>query len=297
VDGVPAHFVFNMDEMGHQDWADRAEKTCVVPVSHAGDYVYVPVSRAGKRITLIACIARDGSTLRPEVIIPRKTVDIDMVLTGLTSEKVTIRSQRHGFIDTRIFDSWFEETFIPELLRRRAVHGYQGPAVLLIDNCSAHNGPRFHELCGVHRVVPCYFPPHSSNQLQPLDLSLFGVTKRLLSRVNKLDAVNIQTRHVASVVCAFLAAVPWNVVKTFKISGICLVADDDVLRCSVRPEMAERLNQPLPLALQDWRMMSPMSRMPRSCRCSWRSAPTCFTISAGRARSKHESVYSLLLSW
>jgi hypothetical protein len=81
---------------------------------------------------------------------------------------------------------------------------------------------------------------------------VFGTTKRLLSRVNKLDAVNIQTRHIASVVCAFLAAsVPWNVVKTFKISGICLVADDGVLRCSVRPEMAERLNQPLPLALQE----------------------------------------------
>jgi hypothetical protein len=41
------------------------------------------------------------------------------------------------------------------------------------------------------------------------------------------------------------------VVKTFKISGICLVADDGVLRCSVRPEMAERLNQPIPLAVPE----------------------------------------------
>jgi hypothetical protein len=195
-----------MDEIGHQDWADRTEKTCVVPISHAEDHVYVPVSRAGKRVTLIACIAADGPVLKPEVIIPRKTVDGDMILTGLTSEKVTIRSQPHGFIDTQIFDAWFEATFVPELLKRRAMHDSQGPAVLFLDNCSAHNGPRFHELCGAHRVVPCYFPPHSSNQLQPLDLSLFGITKRLLSRVNRLDAVNIQTRHVASVVCAFLAA-------------------------------------------------------------------------------------------
>jgi hypothetical protein len=112
--------------------------------------------------------------------------------------------------------------------------------------------PCFHELCEIHRVVPCYFPPHNSNQLQPLDLSLFGITKRLLSRVNKLDAVNIQTRHIASVVCAFLAAaVPWNVVKTFKISGICLVADNGVLRCSVRPGMAKQLNQPLPSAVPE----------------------------------------------
>jgi hypothetical protein len=30
VSGVPTHFVFNMDEMGHQDWADRRIKTCYV---------------------------------------------------------------------------------------------------------------------------------------------------------------------------------------------------------------------------------------------------------------------------
>jgi hypothetical protein len=34
-----------------------------------------PVSRQGKRITLIACVAADGSYLRPAVIIPRKTYD------------------------------------------------------------------------------------------------------------------------------------------------------------------------------------------------------------------------------
>jgi hypothetical protein len=191
-------------------------------------------------------------SIEPEVIIPRKSVEKGIILIGLTPEKATTRSQPHGFIDTRIFDSSFGETFIPELLRRRAVHGYQGPAVLLLDNCSADNGPRFHGLCGIHRVVPCYFPRRSSNRLQPLDLSLFGITKRPLSRVNKLDAVNIQTKHVASVVCAFLAAaVPWNVVKTFKVSGICLVADDGVLRCSVTPEMAKGLNQPLPSAVPE----------------------------------------------
>jgi hypothetical protein len=45
--------------------------------------------------------------------------------------------------------------------------------------------------------------------------------------------------------------VPWNVVKTFEISGICLVADGDVLLCTIRPEMAKRLLQPLPLALPE----------------------------------------------
>jgi hypothetical protein len=40
----------------------------------------MPVSRTGKRITLMACIAADSSVLKPQVIVPRKTVDSDPVL-------------------------------------------------------------------------------------------------------------------------------------------------------------------------------------------------------------------------
>jgi hypothetical protein len=43
-DGVPSHFLFNMDEMGHQNWADRAEQVCVVPVSHESDHISTCVS-------------------------------------------------------------------------------------------------------------------------------------------------------------------------------------------------------------------------------------------------------------
>jgi hypothetical protein len=120
--GVPAHFVFNMNEMGHQDWADRTQKTSLVPSSHAEEYVYVSVSRPGKLITLITCMAADGSALKPEIIVPRKTVDADLVLTGLMAEKRTIRSQPPGFIDTRIFESCCETMFIPELHNRRTKH-------------------------------------------------------------------------------------------------------------------------------------------------------------------------------
>jgi hypothetical protein len=37
IDSVPAHFVCNSDEMGHQEWTDRHEQICFVPVFHPGD--------------------------------------------------------------------------------------------------------------------------------------------------------------------------------------------------------------------------------------------------------------------
>jgi hypothetical protein len=130
----------------------------------------------------MACIAFDDSAFKPEVIIPRTMVDTDLVLTGLVSEKITLRSQPHGFMETRLFHSWFETTLLPELDRRHAKYPYQGPALLFFDNYSAHINDYFHELCPANRVTPCYFLPHSSDQLQPINLSLFDLIKPFIAR-------------------------------------------------------------------------------------------------------------------
>jgi hypothetical protein len=65
------------------------------------------------------------------------------MLTGLTPEKVTIRSQPKGFVDRDIFEEWFEQTVLDELQQRRELYEYSGPALLLLDNSTAHTGPRF----------------------------------------------------------------------------------------------------------------------------------------------------------
>jgi hypothetical protein len=109
-------------------------------------------------------------------------------------------------------------------------------------------------------IYPClvqanglsFFPPQSSNQLQTLDFCLFGLTKKLSRRVNSLDAVNVQAKHIAGVVCAFLAtAVPLTTVRTFEMSGICLVKDGAQLLCIIPPERAKRLLVPLPQILPE----------------------------------------------
>jgi hypothetical protein len=126
IEGVPAHFVFNMDEMGHQDWADWKKQICIVPSSHPDDHVNMPVPRSGKRITLLACLGADGSFLRPGIIIPRKTVDEHVLLSGLSPEKLAVRFQPKGFVDTEIFDDWLSDVLVQELFRRRELYHYDG---------------------------------------------------------------------------------------------------------------------------------------------------------------------------
>jgi hypothetical protein len=63
ISGAPCHFVFNINETGHQEWADREPLKCSIPKEGQRDFVSFPVWRTGKRITLIACICADGTYL------------------------------------------------------------------------------------------------------------------------------------------------------------------------------------------------------------------------------------------
>jgi hypothetical protein len=79
-----------------------------------------------------------------------------------------------------------------------------------------------------------------------LDLSTFRVTKSLLSRVNHIEAVNIQSIHVAQVVNTFMsAACPINAVAAFRNAGINLAITDDKLVCRITPESARCLVRPV----------------------------------------------------
>jgi hypothetical protein len=221
ISGAPCQFVFNFDEMGHQEWADRGPMRCYIPSEDESDFVYFPVSRTGKRITLIACICADGTYLKPSVILTRKTYDEDALgAIGWTQDNCFIYSQRNSFIDIEIFSDWVKDTFVPELIERRRRWSYDGPAFLILDNCSAHRGDDFAAMCQDNRIVPVFLPPHASNQLQPLDLCIFGVTKKII-RFNKTEKHEIQTRHIVAILEGFAqAATPANIVSSFRNAGI-----------------------------------------------------------------------------
>jgi hypothetical protein len=62
-------------------------------------HISYSVSRKGKRITLIACIAANGSFLRPALVIARKAFDDDLLLFWYTREKMEIYDQQRAYID------------------------------------------------------------------------------------------------------------------------------------------------------------------------------------------------------
>jgi hypothetical protein len=242
VHGVPAHFVMNMDEMGHQPYADAKDAVCFVPSDFRDPIVRYPVSRVGKRITLIGAVFADGSYLKPGLIIQRKTYDDYVICRGYSPEKVEVYTQKKGFIDQSIFEDWAKDIFIPEIRRRRELYQYSGPAILILDNCSCHHGPVFRQLCIDNRIQCVWLPPHSSHLLQVLHLSLFGATKKFLNRLNSSESHYIRAKHIIKVLDSFhSAACAGNISGSFLLGGISIVLDDNVPRCFITPHTARRV--------------------------------------------------------
>jgi hypothetical protein len=109
-----------------------------------------------------------------------------------------------------------------------------------MNNCTAHRGPEIDEVCAAHGVVTCPLPSHSSNQIPPLDVLIFGITKRRIVHVNPMEKMNVQSEYIAQVVSSFMsAASPANVVGTFLSAEITLfLGTDGRLYCHVCPDRA-----------------------------------------------------------
>jgi hypothetical protein len=87
---TPAAFVFNADETGFHDWADKHEICAIVPIEYQKEIIEIPVKRQGKRASLLGCISADGSALKPMVIVTRRSFEDELWHNGYTPEKVKI---------------------------------------------------------------------------------------------------------------------------------------------------------------------------------------------------------------
>jgi hypothetical protein len=78
------------------------QRLCVVP-EHVIKDAYHGISRQGKRITLIACLAANGSYLKPASIFTRSTSEDELASSGFANKKIEVCSQRHVHIDMDMF--------------------------------------------------------------------------------------------------------------------------------------------------------------------------------------------------
>ena len=203
-EGVVSSLFFNIDESGHSPSINDKNYSAIIPNAFKEAPCYYKIARNEKNITSLLCISLDGDFLPPGIILPRNTIPSLIDKTGIRDGKdVVLFGSDSSYINSMIFATYFSEVIIPEIVKRRInLDIGNSPALVLMDNCSAHLCDNVQELALQFNVRLVTFPPHTSHLFQPLDLLIFSLVKKRNKQNNLYSNFSECVQRIASILSA-----------------------------------------------------------------------------------------------
>ena len=81
-----------------------------------------------------------------------------------------------GWTDSMTCHQWFTKTFIPQVTTRR--ENPEEAIILVWDGHASHKAPEILKAAIENNIEFHFLPPHTTHQLQPLDVGIFGPLQR-----------------------------------------------------------------------------------------------------------------------
>jgi len=176
--------IYNMDETGFN--IGVAEDRNVI-VDGTVSIRYQAQGGRQEWVTSVDCICADGSSIPPLIIFTGMSIMSNWIPRNFdTSWKLHYNtkgwtSREHGM-------RWLRECFEP-MTREKANGKYR---LLILDGHDSHCTPEFLAHAMQHKILAFALIPHTSHICQPLDNSIFGPLKRVLSgELNRLFQLGI----------------------------------------------------------------------------------------------------------
>ncbi|XP_030753191.1 uncharacterized protein LOC115880193 [Sitophilus oryzae] len=184
-------------------------------------------------VTVVQNPKNNNSAKGKKAILIYKRVRLNPhLLTGAIPGTIGIPSPT-GWIDTDIYFK-VAEHFIKSVRASK-----DNPTLLIVDGHSSHKSVKAVNLCREHGIVVITLPPHCTNRLQPLDLTVFGPFKSYLNSEMDIWMTNHPGERITEYDMGPLignafrrAATPNNICSGFKTSDIFpynpnVFSDDD----------------------------------------------------------------------
>lgn len=235
LEGVDARFLFNLDEVGQEEFGDAQEVTVVVPGNTKESKIPIAFHR-DKRCTGLSCIAPDGDIPPPLLILTRKTID-SKVFHYIPRSAFDVAFQENGFMTKNIFRKWMSDVFIPFVRRKKLKYEYDGKTVLLMDGLRAHAAvaEELEEALTGENIKVIFLVPHTSDQTQPLDLGIFATQKSISqNEARSPDKSRSQTTKIYKILYGmFKTTTPIACCSAFRQAGLVYVEGLDGNRPSI----------------------------------------------------------------
>lgn len=128
---------------------------------------------------------------------------------------------KSGFVNSDSFLHYMQTIFLPNLRDLREKVQYYGKAVLIMDGYLSHQkvieSLNFEE----DNLFIHFLVPHTSDQTQPLDISIFGVMKRFQANFKSKNFLSYQTNQILKIhQTLYQACTPTNCMSAFRSIGI-----------------------------------------------------------------------------
>ena len=206
--------IFNCDESGFP-LEHKPEKVIALKGMRQ---INTHTSGEKAQITVLACASACGYVMPPMVIYDRKNLK-QQLTTGEVPGTVYGLSDK-GWIDTELFEQWFDHHFLHYAPPAR-------PVLLLLDGHSSHYQPSVVRKAAANGVILFCLPPHTTHLAQPLDKSIFSPLKTYWSQECQnylaMNPGKVVTRQVFSQIFSkawFRGMTPKNVIAGFKATGV-----------------------------------------------------------------------------
>ena len=171
--------IYNMDETGIMLSKLDSVKVLVGKDNKRG-YRGAHVKRT--TVTAVECVSADSRYLNPMIIWPASTHRANWVTKPTPGWHYAYSDT--GYTDSFLSLQWLKLVFDPQTKEL----ANQKPWVLICDGFGTHESLEILEFCLENNIILCRLPSHTSHNLQPLDVSIFGPLKTAYrSQVERLE--------------------------------------------------------------------------------------------------------------
>jgi hypothetical protein len=171
---IEPRLMYNMDEKGFMIGVEgRSKRWFSKQVFLHGGIQKALQDGNREWITTLCTICADGTTLPPALIYEATNDNIrDIWVEDIQPEqhKVYVASSPSGWTNERLGLAWLKDVFDANT-KSKARRKWR---LLIVDGHGSHLTPQFIDYCIKNRIFLAILPPHSTHQLQPLDVVMYS---------------------------------------------------------------------------------------------------------------------------
>lgn len=214
--------VWNLDETGVMTVQKTTKVLAPKGIRHLGQ---LTSAERGTLVTMCCCVSASGQSLPPAYIFPRVNMK-DQMLSGAPPGSLGLAA-KSGWMSTEEFLK-----VLGHFIKGMGVTK-ETPHLLIMDNHRSHVSIGVIEMAESNGLTLLTLPPHCSNRMQPLDVSVYGPFKSFYNTActdwltqNSAKVITIYDIGMLSCRAYFRAMIPSNITSGFRATGICPLDSD-----------------------------------------------------------------------